>query len=602
MRLIHSNLLLLFAVVPSLGFSQALGSLKSVNVPQPPNLDRYVRDRDALVVLGKALFWDMQVGSDGRTACATCHFHAGADHRLQNQYSNPNGAFPTNHAQVSSDFPFRVFADPTDNRSEILRDSGQRAGSAGVVRRVFAGVSDGAGDNGSDSNDAPSFRVGELNTRQVTNRNTPTVINSVFTVRNFWDGRASSIFTGATPFGESDTRANAISIVDGQLVQEKVRIENSSLASQAVGPPLNAVEMSYDGRTWPKLGKKLLALRPLSGQQVSPEDSVLGSYADPDGRGLLTKHSYLTLVQAAFQPAYWNSAQLVGDTEFTIAEHNFSLFFGLAVQAYEATLISDQSRFDQFSEGVPGALTAQEISGLGVFRGRGECNDCHTGPEFTLAGFTSIAQRGDVQRLRTGLFTDTGFVHTGVRPTDDDAGLDSKDDFGVPFSIAAAQNPTARLGIAGAFKTPALRNIEFTGPYFHNGGQATLEQVVEFYNRGGDVAGSPTLSPDVNRLNLNAADRAALVAFMKSLSDDRVRFERAPFDHPELCVPTGYADAPEADPAYPRSAVDREAGIPAVGRNGNPVPLQTFDELLRGVGADGTRAHSLSESCSSAQR
>jgi hypothetical protein len=79
-----------------------------------------------------------------------------------------------------------------------------------------------------------------------------------------------------------------------------------------------------------------------------------------------------------------------------------------------------------------------------------------------------------------------------------------------------------------------------------------------------------------------------MVAFLKSLSDDRVRFERAPFDHPELCVPTGYPDV---------SPLDRWAGIPAVGRNGNPVPLQTFEELLRGVGMDGSRAHTLTDRC-----
>jgi hypothetical protein len=81
------------------------------------------------------------------------------------------------------------------------------------------------------------------------------------------------------------------------------------------------------------------------------------------------------------------------------------------------------------------------------------------------------------------------------------------------------------------------------------------------------------------------------------LSDDRVRFERAPFDHPEICVPAGYADSPPADPLFPSSAVDRWAGIPAVGRNGNPVPLQTFEELLKGIGTDGSRAHTLSEQC-----
>lgn len=66
------------------------GSLKHVPVPEPTDLDHYVRDRAAAIVLGKALFWDMQVGSDGVVACATCHFRAGADPRSINQI-NPGG-------------------------------------------------------------------------------------------------------------------------------------------------------------------------------------------------------------------------------------------------------------------------------------------------------------------------------------------------------------------------------------------------------------------------------------------------------------------------------------------------------------------------------
>src|SRR5690349_9573813 len=69
------------------------GSLKTVSVPKP-DVSAYVQDDRLLVVLGKALFWDMQLGSDRRVACASCHFHAGADHRVQNQLSNPLEAFP----------------------------------------------------------------------------------------------------------------------------------------------------------------------------------------------------------------------------------------------------------------------------------------------------------------------------------------------------------------------------------------------------------------------------------------------------------------------------------------------------------------------------
>jgi hypothetical protein len=80
--------------------------------------------------------------------------------------------------------------------------------------------------------------------------------------------------------------------------------------------------------------------------------------------------------------------------------------------------------------------------------------------------------------------------------------------------------------------------VEFTGPYFHNGGQATLRQVVDFYNRGGDFPTQFTNS-QIGPIGLTDAEKNALVAFLLALSDDRVRFSRAPFDHPSICVPNG---------------------------------------------------------------
>ena len=92
---------------------------------------------------------------------------------------------------------------------------------------------------------------------------------------------------GQTPFGDSDPRPNLLVMRGGRLTAEQLRVENSSLASQAVGPAVNNVEMSYEGRSWPKIGKKMLALRPLALQTVSPDDSVLGSLADRNDRGLV---------------------------------------------------------------------------------------------------------------------------------------------------------------------------------------------------------------------------------------------------------------------------------------------------------------------------
>jgi cytochrome c peroxidase len=591
---------------------RAIASLRGVSVPQPAGLDRYVADRHALVALGKALFWDVQVGSDGRTACATCHFHAGADHRVRNQLASPpdaSVALRPNLALATDDFPFHAFENPLDQRSTVLRARREVVGSAGVVQRTFVDVVDGgAVDVGADTAGPGVFSLGGLRVRQVTARNTPSVINAVFYLRNFWDGRASNVFTGVTPFGESDRRANVLVSRGGRLEPEAVRLDNSSLASQAVGPPLNPVEMSYDGRTWPRLGRKLLALTPLARQSVSSGDGVLGSMAQTEGPGLAPAFSYGALVQSAFRPAYWESAAVVdadgrvlagvvapiGANEFTQAAYNFGLFFGLAVQAYEATLVSDDTRVDRFLDGDSAALTSLEQQGLNEFRaGASQCTRCHQGPELSAAGYRT-ALRGNPSDPR-----DLGFFRTAVSDIADDLGAAGKDGFGLPLFPAS---PAGRA--SGAFKSPGLRNVELTGPYFHNGGAATLEQVMEFYARNGDVPAGGNLGPGMGNIRLSAQDRVEVVAFMKALTDERVRFERAPFDHPALCVPVGYEELrpgvvlPDtSDEGSRRDGADLWALVPAVGRGGNRVPLQTFEEMLAGIGIDGSRAHSMRQPC-----
>src|ERR1700741_1197148 len=94
-------------------------SLKSLAVPEPPNLADFVADKQAAIALGKAFFWDQQASSDNNMACASCHFHAGADNRVKNQLNpgqaggsnvfnaaasgNKGGA---NYTLTAADFPF----------------------------------------------------------------------------------------------------------------------------------------------------------------------------------------------------------------------------------------------------------------------------------------------------------------------------------------------------------------------------------------------------------------------------------------------------------------------------------------------------------------
>src|SRR3954469_17710392 len=302
------------AVPPGNLFAPA--PLKTVPVPEPSTLMNFVKDRKAAINLGKALFWDMQVGSDGMQACASCHFHAGSDSRTKNNL-NPGQAGGDNTFQLvpgpnsavtAANFPFHRVRNP-DNRHSVLSDVNDVMGSQGVFDTEFLGlVVDRTAEVGKPVDD-PVFHVGANNTRRVTGRNAPSVINAAFNYNNFWDGRANFIFNGVDPFGDANVKARIFTNDGtGALKGVQIHLENSSLASQAVGPPGNDVEMSYSNRTFPDIGRKLLSLRPLAKQMVHASDSVLGRLVRTDDRstrpGLNT--TYTDMVKAAFQQQWWD--------------------------------------------------------------------------------------------------------------------------------------------------------------------------------------------------------------------------------------------------------------------------------------------------------
>ena len=643
-----------------------LASLKTVPVPVPPNLGEFVQNPTpgspsmlAAIRLGKALFWDMQVGSDGVQACASCHFVAGADNRSKNQVSpglNAGdrtfqvGGSP-NYQLTEADFPFHK-VDPT--KGAVLRDSNDVTSSQGVFRRDFVSVTKGSAvDTCNRVPDPNGFSVGGLNVRRVEPRNAPTVINAVFNFRNFWDGRANNSFNGVNPFGQRDPNA-VIYQNDGVAINHPVHvdIQLGSLASQAVGPPGSKFEMSCDSRTFPAIGRKLLKLRPLTRQWVDPNDSVLGPIANsrlvPPAPGI--QPDYDLLIQQAFRPEYWNSTPFqtitIGGVAYRQIEANFSLFFGLAVQLYESTLVANDSLVDRYFDGT-GGLTADQLAGLNVFTGQGRCMACHGGPELTNASVSNVTNER-LERMHMGndgiAVYDNGFYNTGVRPTLEDVGVGGTDPFGNPLSetgfcqafiqqhpgqacpiknenatgqlqntsisaligprpnenIVAAplappcpQRPTTsvfdpttgtftcdRINVMGAHKTPGLRNVELTGPYMHNGGMATLRQVVDFYNRGGDFAqaNQDNLDPNIVPLGLTETQKNQLVAFMLALTDNRVKLDQAPFDHPQLFVPNGHPTPLTNDSNNPGQATDSLLMIPAVGAAGRDIddPVEGF--------------------------
>ena len=366
------------------GGGTALAALNTLAVPAQPDIQRFIKDSTAAKKLGKALFWDMQAGSDGRTACATCHYDAGTDNRSRNQINPRGGSFnfrgkAANAQLTAGDFPLHQLADPNDANSAVTFDTDNVVGSQGVMPSTFTGVNEG------DPFDAQSFagvdadfHVGSVNVRRTTGRNAPSVINAVFNNRSFWDGRAQNEFNGVDPFGNRDVDARVGQVnASGGVDKVAVSIANSSLASQADGPPGNPVEMSSDGRTLSDIGKKLLSVRPLGTQQVSRTDSMLGSDITASGRGL--NASYADMIKAAFQSEWWNASSSVtapNGNSYSLMQFNFPLFWGLAIQAYESTLVSDQAPVDKFLAGDTSALSAQAQQGMGVFSGNGGCESC----------------------------------------------------------------------------------------------------------------------------------------------------------------------------------------------------------------------------------
>jgi cytochrome c peroxidase len=155
-----------------------------------------------------------------------------------------------------------------------------------------------------------------------------------------------------------------------------------------------------------------------------------------------------------------------------------------AIASFERTVVSNDSPFDHWLAGDQKAMTKQQILGFRLFTdpNKGNCVACHQAPNFTDGGFhniglTSYAEgKGDVGRF-------------AIKPV--------------------AVNK-------GAFKTPTLRDVVLTAPYFHDGSAKNLMQAVEHYNKGG--VSKADLAKDMKPLNLTHDEMEAIVAFMQALT------------------------------------------------------------------------------------
>jgi len=164
-----------------------------------------------------------------------------------------------------------------------------------------------------------------------------------------------------------------------------------------------------------------------------------------------------------------------------------------AIAAYERTIISRDSAFDKFVMGNKEAMDESAQRGLALFKGKARCILCHNGPNFTDNQFHNL-----------------GVPQVG--PLEEDLGR---------YAV------TLREKDKGAFKTPTLRSIIETAPYMHDGVFETLEEVVDFLDKGGND--NPQLSPLMKPLGLTSEEKTDLIAFLHALTGEPI-----PFEFPEL--------------------------------------------------------------------
>ncbi len=159
---------------------------------------------------------------------------------------------------------------------------------------------------------------------------------------------------------------------------------------------------------------------------------------------------------------------------------------GKAIATFERSVVSKNAPYDKYMKGDKTAMTDSQVNGMNLFFGKARCAICHNGPAFTDSNFHNI-----------------GVKQEG--PLKKDLGR---------------YNQTKDEADKGAFKTPGLRHISRSGPYMHDGSEATLKEVVEFYNRGGDR--NENKSAFITPLKLSRKEVDDLVHFLEALEGEPI--------------------------------------------------------------------------------
>ena len=154
-----------------------------------------------------------------------------------------------------------------------------------------------------------------------------------------------------------------------------------------------------------------------------------------------------------------------------------------AIASFERTIVSGNSPYDRYIAGDKSALTKQQKAGLNFFNGKGECAECHSGPNFTTEKFANIGE--------------------GMDQANPDPGLEAI---------------TKKRGDFGKFKVPTLRDLAHRGPYMHDGRSSTLSDVLDLYAKGG--LPNPHLDTRLTPFYMDEQTRQDLLAFLDSLNGE----------------------------------------------------------------------------------
>lgn len=238
-------------------------------------------------------------------------------------------------------------------------------------------------------------------------------------------------------------------------------------------PTSKGIKGQIGGRNAPVTINRLFSQAQFwDGRAASLEEQALGPIQNPIEMGNTLEGMIANLEKIKAYQEQFGKVFGTGVTAEGVAK---------AIASFERTLLCGNSAFDRFEAGDKKALSKGAQRGLALFRGKANCVSCHTGSNFTDERFHNIGVGVDKPKPSLGRF-----------------------------------DVTKKEADKGAFKTPTLRNVAASAPYFHDGSIKTLEAVIEYYNKGGTK--NPHLSPLLKPLELTAQETANLVAFLKSLS------------------------------------------------------------------------------------